>query len=481
MRIKLFFLYIIFPFLGIGQQWVDTLYTIQTVQDVQYGEIIDFAGTSRTLHLDISYPLNDNPPECGRPLIILIHGGAWLWGDKSDMNIVRMREDFAKRGYVSVAVNYRLGQFHTNQFINCNVPAWNCFNITDTIEWYRANHRAVQDVNGAIRFLVNNSSTYNINPENIFIAGESAGGFIAMGTGFIDSESEVFQQLVDSLPDAPVPNALYENPCIQTYQLAPSIAAMDLARPALGSYEGTLNFPVNAPYTIQGVGNFYGGVYNNIFEKNNSADLPVLYLYHQLCDLVVHHDHQKLLQGYQNCMMGFPVYCGYIINRPYSIGSTSIKAMIDNMNSNSIPAPDYYFDFVPNNYNCIQQTDQGLSCHSIDNYWLRTRNMAIFFASAIDSCSQVQISDYAFFPYQLKIFPNPVQSILTIELPKSIQKAEVKIFNILSQMQLQSIFSESQTLQIDCSQLAAGTYFLTVHLSNYIPIHQIFIKEELNK
>jgi len=81
--------YLLFAFISLtmslsAQSWVDTVYSIQTEQDIFYGASIDFAGNTKSLLMDISYPVNDFPPSCGRPLMIIIHGGAFLAGDKSD-------------------------------------------------------------------------------------------------------------------------------------------------------------------------------------------------------------------------------------------------------------------------------------------------------------------------------------------------------------------------------------------------------------
>jgi len=168
-----------------SQVWVDTTYEISSVWDVSYGVSTDFKGSDYILEMDMSVPTNDLPPDCGRPLMIIVHGGAWYSGDKADAYPRRLREDFAKRGYVSASVNYRLGLFNTNRNINCNLGGWNCWNMTDTAEWYRANYRAIQDVRGAIRYLVNNQARYHINTDNIFLTGESAGGFVVVGVGFI--------------------------------------------------------------------------------------------------------------------------------------------------------------------------------------------------------------------------------------------------------------------------------------------------------
>ena len=100
-----------FTFFSLGQNYVDTVYNIETDFDVNFDTVVDFAGNNRILAMDISYPTNDSVSQCGRPLLVAVHGGAWIAGDKSEGNISRIRADFAKRGYTTASVNYRLGQY----------------------------------------------------------------------------------------------------------------------------------------------------------------------------------------------------------------------------------------------------------------------------------------------------------------------------------------------------------------------------------
>jgi acetyl esterase/lipase len=44
----------------------------------------------------------------------MIHGGGWFAGDKSDGYTKPIREDFTKRGYTTVSVNYKMGLFHSD-------------------------------------------------------------------------------------------------------------------------------------------------------------------------------------------------------------------------------------------------------------------------------------------------------------------------------------------------------------------------------
>lgn len=67
---------------------------------------IDYWGDGDDHHrLDILYR-RDAPPE-GAPVLVYIHGGGWVMGDKREQGLPMMHE-LARRGWVCVTVNYRL-------------------------------------------------------------------------------------------------------------------------------------------------------------------------------------------------------------------------------------------------------------------------------------------------------------------------------------------------------------------------------------
>ncbi|MFL1013460.1 alpha/beta hydrolase fold domain-containing protein [Flavisericum labens] len=115
-----------------------------TLKDTPYGD--------RDLHLDIFYP--KKPGEY--PALIMIHGGAWVTGDKSMQ--VPMAQKLAAKGYVTICVEYQLT-------LEAKYPAA-VFNIKSAIRWMRAN-----------------AEKYNINTKKIGISGSSAGGQLAMLVG----------------------------------------------------------------------------------------------------------------------------------------------------------------------------------------------------------------------------------------------------------------------------------------------------------
>ena len=59
----------------------------------------------QTLLMDIYQPYND--PMAARPFMVLVHGGSFLQGNKSDLE--ETCRAFARKGYVAVSIQYRLG------------------------------------------------------------------------------------------------------------------------------------------------------------------------------------------------------------------------------------------------------------------------------------------------------------------------------------------------------------------------------------
>jgi len=113
------------------------------------------------------------------PVIISIHGGAWVLGNKGSMNIPLFNQYFASTGYAVFDIQYGLldtstlpggsfGVFST--FASFTSFAYNgSYNIEDQIE----------NVGYFTRTLELNSSRYRADMDNVFVVGRSAGGNLA--------------------------------------------------------------------------------------------------------------------------------------------------------------------------------------------------------------------------------------------------------------------------------------------------------------
>jgi poly(3-hydroxybutyrate) depolymerase len=144
---------------------------ISSQLNVTYGNAVDWQGNNVALKLDAYYPTLSIDTLPLRPLILMVHGGGLIGGDK--INYTRVCKEFAKRGFVAVTINYRLG-------LNCN---------TDTISEEKAKYRVQQDINAAFRYVSANASMLRVDTSWMFIGGGSAGSVASLGVVYI-SQSE---------------------------------------------------------------------------------------------------------------------------------------------------------------------------------------------------------------------------------------------------------------------------------------------------
>jgi pimeloyl-ACP methyl ester carboxylesterase len=154
-------------------------YSIES--DVVYGSNLDYEGQNVTLLLDIYTP--DGDTETERPLLIFIHGGSFVGGSKTQGDIVGLAQEYAKKGYVTSAINYRLGM---------NGIPFPGPNQSDASE---AVMRATQDSRAAVRFfrksIEDEGNPYGLHTDHIYLVGYSAGGFVALHHAHLDKEAEV--------------------------------------------------------------------------------------------------------------------------------------------------------------------------------------------------------------------------------------------------------------------------------------------------
>jgi acetyl esterase/lipase len=114
--------------------------SVKVTQDVQYG---DASGVA--LMMDVYQPSGSGP----FPALIMIHGGVFTHGDKS--NLADDAQFFAQNGYACFSINYRLAPQY-------RWPA------------------GLDDAQTAVRFIRSHAKDYDVNPDRIGVLGASAGG-----------------------------------------------------------------------------------------------------------------------------------------------------------------------------------------------------------------------------------------------------------------------------------------------------------------
>jgi para-nitrobenzyl esterase len=133
-------------------------------QNIQYGQI---GGTA--LRLDLYQPQGDTV--AGRPAIVWAHGGAFIAGDKAADPATTLAQEFARMGYVTVSINYRL------------ITGTICTGFAITPQCREAVINSAHDAQAAVRWLRANAAQYRIDPDRIAMGGASAGAVLATAVG----------------------------------------------------------------------------------------------------------------------------------------------------------------------------------------------------------------------------------------------------------------------------------------------------------
>lgn len=120
------------------------------------------------LKLDVYYPKTDLFK--GRPLVMLIHGGAFYIGSKESACEVALATSLAKRGYLVASIDYRLG-----------------FKLMPSDIELSA-YRAIQDAHAALRFLAHNAKGLGIDPNQVYVGGTSAGAVASLNVAFMNND-----------------------------------------------------------------------------------------------------------------------------------------------------------------------------------------------------------------------------------------------------------------------------------------------------
>ena len=123
---------------------------------------VPYARQSAAQQLDVYLPAEGAGPF---PLIIAIHGGAFMSGDKASGEMTPMLEGL-KRGYAVASINYRLSG-------EALFPA------------------QIQDVKAATRFMRAHAKKYRVDPERFAAWGPSAGGHLSALAGTSGSAREL--------------------------------------------------------------------------------------------------------------------------------------------------------------------------------------------------------------------------------------------------------------------------------------------------
>lgn len=164
-----------------NQRYYDEIFNCKVTADIKFGEALQpkplKPNNIQELFMDVYQP--DGDTLGARPLIIWAFGGGFIFGSKTSPDIVALSSAFAKRGYVTAAIDYRLS---TDLVVNNSIE-----------NSYEAVAKAMHDMRASIRYFYKDaaiSNNFKIDTSRIYIGGVSAGAVTALHIVHLD-ESEV--------------------------------------------------------------------------------------------------------------------------------------------------------------------------------------------------------------------------------------------------------------------------------------------------
>ena len=186
-------------------------------QQLQEQTIVDVAyGSDPLQKMDVYLPANRNTIDT--KVFVMIHGGAWFSGDKTELNEYVPVFKQRMSNYAIFNLNYRLAVF----------PSTNIFPAQEN------------DIKAALEFIKNKAAEYKFNIQKLAVLGASAGGHLALLQAYKNTTPKV-NALVDMFGPADMA-ALYNSSNSITQ---PAIQALLAGTPATNAALYQSSSPIN--------------------------------------------------------------------------------------------------------------------------------------------------------------------------------------------------------------------------------------------
>jgi acetyl esterase/lipase len=144
---------------------------VQVDHNVVYRQTTDSHGQPVDLKLDIYRPVGDIATS--RPAVVWMHGGWFIFGDKSSM--ASIATEYAKRGYVGVSLQYRLRP----DLSTGDLPGLAAAMVD-----------AYSDATAGVAWLQEHADQYGIDPGAVMAGGYSAGAVTSINLAYLPGQLE---------------------------------------------------------------------------------------------------------------------------------------------------------------------------------------------------------------------------------------------------------------------------------------------------
>ena len=387
-----------------GVRYAEPVFDEVTVStNIPFSSAIKEGETSpTTLYLDFYEPEGDTLS--ARPLVITVFGGAFVAGSRDYADMVEYCTRLAKHGYAAASIDYRL------------ISIWN---LTSTA-LIRDAYMAAQDVSSAIRFFKYHCDEYRIDPEQVFLLGNSAGSIAILCELFMDEDerpAETFEE-----PDlGPMHSSGFE----ESAGISPTVAG------AIPQWGGVMDLDV-------------------ISEE----EYVPLCMIHGTDDTNVPYDSGYCYNGMLPGVM------------PYMYGSHPIAGRLDEIGITDyefhpFEGEGHAFYFVPLLYTLIEEKFDA--CFSITRDFLFNH---LVFLTSIPEMAETMI----------QVYPNPATDLLTISVGDASQcmPLSVVVIDVMGRVVLAETVSATE-MSLDVSHLPSGIYFIRMEQEDFWGVRK-FVK-----
>jgi hypothetical protein len=302
----------------------------------------------------------------------------------------------AQHGYAAASIDYRL------------LSIWN-LNATSLV---RDAYMAAQDVSSAIRFFKYHCEEYRIDPEQVFLLGNSAGSIAILCEMFMD-ESER-------------PAETFEEP--------------DLGPMHSSGFEEYAGF---SP-AVAGAVPHWGGVLDlDVISKEEYVPLCMI---HGTDDNTVPYDSGYCYNGLLPGVMPFMYGSHAMVSRLEELGVTDYEF-------HPFEGDGHAFYLVPVLYTLIEEKFDA--CFSITRDFLYNH---LVFPTSISEKAETMF----------QVYPNPATDLLTISVDDAspYQPLSVTVIDVMGREVLAETVSASE-MSIDVSHLPSGVYFIQMEQGDY--------------
>ncbi len=407
-----------------GNRYITKMFEYDSIVNVKYGaNVTASSSTPANLLYDIYLPKGDTLTT--RPVIFFTHGGSFLFGSKLDGDVVSLCREFAKRGYVTVSQDYRLG-----------------FESFDATSATRAVWRAMQDGRAAVRHVRSKASEYKIDTNMIIYGGSSAGAFTALHVAFLDEPQEILPGMDTSAYVAPNGTGL-------------------------GNFHGTTNNLTNSS-KVNAVINLCGAIGDTAWIQNKDSNIAIMSMHGTFDNTVPYGsaiikllgsiplltvDGSASIREHLNnkgWMNRFYTYCGQD-HVPYAGSSVAQKQWMDSTVA-------FISQFIYK-----------------DVFHCNGTSLPVMFD--IDSTDCPVTGIYSNHIEHLKIYPNPANTTVSITLnnPNDLIK-QIEVYDYNGRKVISNNINQLNNINLNLVDLANGIYLIKVSAGDNTYIQKI-IKE----